>query len=102
MEIPAKVGYRPGRIIEMLRKNGGDAHRTVLELMGRYSDHGSDGIYRLHMAGCLHLSFEALMLEYRFRPLFTDEQIRWAENLFRNPLKTEGSFNRTNGQGRSA
>ena len=75
-EIPAETGYRPMRMVEMIELHG--ALETVRRLMARYVGFASEGYTRLSECGRLDLSFEALMHDPRFTPLFSKDELQWA------------------------
>jgi hypothetical protein len=63
-------------MIEMTERNG--ALETVRTFMVQYADHASDGYTTIWNTGRLDLSFEALMHQSEFAPLFTDQELDWA------------------------
>lgn len=73
--IKAKAkGYNPTYLKKLIGQRGGLGAAKYL-----LSPHGSqDGLYELWDLCCLDESVEALVLQNRFRPLFTDEEIREA------------------------
>ena len=69
----AKFGYRPTRFLEMVNTSGGVA--TAQQLL---SKEPSDGFTRLWEEGRLDLSVEAIVLQERWAPLFTAEELATA------------------------
>ncbi len=65
----AKHGYRPRVFLEMVEKFGGvGAARRLLRGTQQ------TGLMRLHKLGLLHISMEALVLQDRFRSLFSEQE----------------------------
>ena len=69
----AKFGYRPTRFLEMVNTSGGVA--TAQQLLRKGP---SDGFTRLWEEGRLDLSVEAIVLQERWAPLFTAEELETA------------------------
>ena len=69
----AKFGYRPTRFLEMVNTSGGVA--TAQQLLRKGP---SDGFTRLWAEGRLDLSVEAMVLQERWAPLFTAEDLETA------------------------
>ena len=67
-------GYYPFRFLAMLRRRGGVGAAQKL-LNDRYV---SDGFLRLEADGRLKISVEAIVLQARFAPLFTQQQLTTA------------------------
>lgn len=80
VEIRDAIGKPMTSTVRMIREHGG--LETVRILMQRYPTHESEGYATLFMAGKLALTLEALMLEPRFQPLFTEEELAWARAVF--------------------
>jgi hypothetical protein len=86
----ASAGYNASRFLAMVSEMGGvDAARTLLR-----SAHVSEGYTALWERGHLELTVEALMLEPRWRPLFTPEERdiarkRLLEYRYSGPLPPE-------------
>ncbi len=71
----AEFGYHPRRFLQMLHEHGGV--KTAKELV-RSSEEQS-GLKRLKSAGRLDLSMEAIMLNSKYRSLFTKGELQAAE-----------------------
>jgi hypothetical protein len=66
----SEAGYRASRYLQMLNQRGGlETARQLLAIEG-----GFDGFTRLWELERLDLTVEALILEPRWRPLFTEEE----------------------------
>ena len=81
----SKYGYRATRFLRMVRKQGGVlAAKQLLSAPGH-----PEGLTKLWELGGLKISMEALVLEPRWAPLFTEEELRTArkrlEDLGFNP-----------------
>ena len=72
-EEAAQFGYRPTRFLEMVNSSGGIATAQQLLRNGP-----SDGFTRLWEEGRLDLSVEAIVLQERWAPLFTEEELATA------------------------
>lgn len=66
--------YNPVRFLQMLSEKGGLA--TAKHLLA--SGAPQEGFVHLWECGCLDLTVEALVLQDRFRSLFTDEELEEA------------------------
>jgi hypothetical protein len=63
-----EAGYRPTRFLEMLQKHGG------VETARRLLPQVSDGFVQLWQRRRLDLTVEAVILDSRWKPLFTDSE----------------------------
>ncbi len=70
----AQCDYNAIRFLQMLFEKGGLA--TAKHLLA--SGAPQEGFVRLWECGCLDLTVEALVLQERFRSLFTDEELNEA------------------------
>lgn len=71
-----QLGYTATRFIQMVSERGGlETARHLLNVPGV-----SDGFTTLWEKGSLELSVEHRVLEPRFRPLFTEEELRVARD----------------------
>jgi hypothetical protein len=64
------LDYRPTRFLAMLREHG--ARETAYRILA--GPDGHEGFTRVLMLGRTDLTVEAVVLDDRFRPLFSDEQ----------------------------
>ena len=71
-----ECSYDAKRFLIMLKRKGGLA--TAKELL--HSAHFHEGLTRLIMCNCRHLTVEAHVLLPEFAELFTDEEIRIARS----------------------
>ena len=66
----AKLGYRPTRFLQMVHELGGvAAARRLLS-----TPEAPSGLTELWKRGRLDISMEALVVQERWKPLFTDEK----------------------------
>ena len=71
-----KIGYNPSRLHQMIIRTN-DSILMVKKLI--LSGDVQDGLKILKQKNRLDLSIETLVLKERFKPLFTDEEIKAAQ-----------------------
>ena len=74
----AEAGYPAARFLQMLNEHGG------VETANRLLPHMSDGFAELWKRNRLDLTMEALIILSRWRALFTDDQLKVAEDRLRD------------------
>lgn len=65
-------GLRPTKFISMLNEYGG--YETAKKLIG--TREASQGFADLLMKGLSHLSVESIVLQDKYKPLFTEEELK--------------------------
>jgi hypothetical protein len=75
----SELGYHANRLLERVHEHG--ALLTAHELLASPLEH--EGLNRLWELERLDLSIEALVLEPRFAPLFSDEERRHASTVLK-------------------
>lgn len=93
-QVWAKHGYRANRFLQMVyRHRGLGTAKRLLRRPGPYSsEHGSylsEGLIRLWELGIAESSMEALVLQYKWEPLFTDEERQVARERLKRLKKAE-------------
>lgn len=72
-----ECGYYPSRFIQTIAQRGGvETARFLIAKAGI-----SDGFEKLQSLGRLELSMEATVVEPRFAPLFTDDEVNYCFDL---------------------
>ena len=70
MENLTEARYNSTRVLQMMHEHGGLETAQILLA----TDHESEGYTAMWEGGRLDLTVEALVLEPRFRPLFSDQE----------------------------
>ena len=76
----AKLGYRPTYFLQMVSEHGGV---TAAKRLLQATEHQS-GLTRLYELGRLDISAENLVLQDRFKTLFSDEERQTARQRLRD------------------
>ena len=72
----AGLGYRPTYFLRMVHEHGGlEAAKRLLR-----ASEAQSGLTRLWECGLLDISMEALVLQERWKPLFSDEERQTARD----------------------
>lgn len=83
LEVPFRIqslaNYNPQRLWLLVRKTGGLRAAKIL----LRNDRITMGLQVLSKAKCLDASIEYLVLQNRWRPLFTEQELRMAKSRLR-------------------
>ncbi len=75
-QVQATTGYTATKYLQLINEYGGfEAARQLLQ-----KEVFSDGLTVLWEKGCLNLSMERMILDRKWRPLFTRDQLQVAAN----------------------